>query len=264
MHPFDQVVALEATADGRLRGHTSDLYWNMVSPFGGATAATILNSILSHPQRRGDPVALTVNFVAPIAKGELSVEPRLARSNRSTQHWSVEIRQGGQPDLMVSAIAFFGIRRPTWGVTEAAPPPVEGPEAYPRPRASMPLPWIEMYDFRVAHGQIPSPIGQSLTHVWMSDRQPRPVDFLSLTAYCDMFPPRILFHRPTPVPLGTVSLTIYYHADANEVAAQGAEPVLGVAQGQIAHNNYYDHHGQIWGKSGKLLATTQQIAWYKE
>jgi acyl-CoA thioesterase len=264
MHPFDQVVALAATADGRLRGHTSDAYWNMVSPFGGATAATALNGVLVHPQRRGDPVALTVNFAAPIAKGEVIVEPRLMRANRSTQHWSVEIRQGPERALMVNAIALLGVRRPTWGVTEAVMPQVKPPEACPRPPKRMPFPWIEMYDIRVARGQIPSPERNSLTHAWLSDREPRPVDFLSLTAYCDMFPPRIFFHRAQPVPLGTVSLTIYYHADATEVAAQGAEPVLGVAQGQIAHNNYYDHHGQIWGRRGKLLATTQQIAWYKE
>jgi acyl-CoA thioesterase len=261
-HAFDDAVALERVA-GRLRGHTHDAYGNMVSPFGGLTAAVALNGLLLQSERFGDPVSLTVNFVAPIQRGEFFVEPRLIRSGRSTQHWSVQIVQNDE--VTTSAIAFFGTRRPTWSLTEAVPPETPGPEEAVRfkpPRDLMR--WPDMYDIRYARGQLRADNPDSVTHNWISDAQPRALDYLSLTAYCDTFVPRLLFRRPLFVPLGTVSLNIYFHVDAAELAAHGAEPVLGVAYGQVFHKGYFDQQAQVWGRDGRLLATTQQVVWFKE
>ncbi len=65
----------------------------MVGPFGGTTAATALRAILLHPALLGEPVALTVNYAAAMAEGPFSVTARPVRTNRSTQHWTVELSQ---------------------------------------------------------------------------------------------------------------------------------------------------------------------------
>ena len=65
----------------------------MVGPFGGITAAQMLQAVLQHPQRLGDPVSLTVNFAAALADGPFTVQARPARTNRSTQHWVIEMLQ---------------------------------------------------------------------------------------------------------------------------------------------------------------------------
>lgn len=262
IHVFDEAAALEPVA-GRLRGHTHEAYWNMVSPFGGLTAAVALNGLLVQSERRGDPVSFTVNYVAPIQRGEFFVEPRLVRSSRSTQHWSVQIVQGDE--VTTSAITIFGARRPTWSLTEAMPPQTPGRNEAVRfqpPRNLMR--WPEMYDIRYARGQLRADNPDSLTHSWISDAQPRAIDYLSLVAFCDTFAPRLLFRRPLFVPLGTVSLNIYFHVDAAELASHGAEPVLGVAYGQVFHKGYFDQQAQVWGQDGRLLATTQQVVWFKE
>jgi hypothetical protein len=263
-HPFDRAVALELMPDGRLRGRTSELYWNMISPFGGATAATVLNAILLSPDRQGDPIALTVNFAAPIQPGEFFLEARLARANRSTQHWAVTVVQGMTPDVVVNAVAVFGARRPTWGSTEAVRPETASVDASRRFQAVMKMKWPAMYDVRFALGQVSEEKPNSLTHTWIRDAEPRALDFLSLTAYCDTFAPRIFFRRAQLVPVGTVSLNIYYHVDAADLAGHGTEPVLGVAHGQVGHKGYCDQHAQLWGRKNTLLATTQQMLWYKE
>ncbi|HEY8553842.1 MAG TPA: thioesterase family protein [Burkholderiales bacterium] len=261
-HPFDQAIALEPLPDGRLRGHTHEAYWNMVSPFGGVTAAIALNGLMVQRERIGDPVSLTVNFVAAIQPGEFFVVPRLIRSNRSTQHWALEILQGGA--VTTSAIAFFGVRRPTWSLTEAAPPSVPPPEAGMsfRPPSEV-MRWPSAYNIRYLRGRVREENPDSLTYNWISDSPPRPVDFPALVAYADAFAPRLFLRRPHFVPVATVSLNVYFHADAAEVAAQGTDPVLGVAQGQVFHKGYFDQEGQLWGR-GRLLATTQQIVWFKE
>src|SRR6266481_7828116 len=89
-HLFDDATQVTA-GDSRWQGKTSEDYWAFVGPFGGATAATILRALIDHPQRAGDPLALTVNFCAPIAQGAFDLDVRLVKANRSTQHWCVEL-----------------------------------------------------------------------------------------------------------------------------------------------------------------------------
>ena len=67
----------------------------MIGPFGGITAAAMVRAIESHPDRIGEPLALTVNFAAPIADGDFDISLRAARTNRTNQHWIVELSQNG-------------------------------------------------------------------------------------------------------------------------------------------------------------------------
>jgi Thioesterase-like superfamily len=262
-HPLDEALALVPTTDGRLRGRTSELYWNMVGPFGGATAAVMLNSIFQSKERVGDPVALTVNYLSMVKEGEFVIEARLLRSNRTNQHWSILMIQDEGREIVTSAIAIFGARRPTWSLNEAVRPAVGARETYERFQPRNVMRWPLMYDLRYARGDVRQQNDDSITHAWIADAEPRPLDFLSLTAFCDTFLPRIYMRRPLMVPVGTVSLNIYFHADTDGLAAHGTGPVLGVAQGQGFHKGYFDHHGQMWGGE-KLLATTQQLVWFKE
>jgi len=125
MHSFDQALRLEPAGADRpdtWLGHSSPEYWNMVGPFGGTTAATALRAILLHPALRGEPVALTVNYAAAMAEGPFSVTARPARTNRSTQHWMVEMLQGDE--VVATATAVTAVRRETWGGHEARMPEV--------------------------------------------------------------------------------------------------------------------------------------------
>src|SRR5690606_18459364 len=103
-HPFDEAIRLEPLADGEFAGRSSPAYWNMVGPYGGITAAQLLQALMSRPERLGDPVSLTVNFAGPVAEGPFRIRTELMRSNRSTQHWSATLLQGDGDDS-VAAIA---------------------------------------------------------------------------------------------------------------------------------------------------------------
>src|SRR6201999_1554271 len=86
-HPFDNAIHLD-TIDGNVRrGRTHPEWANQVGPFGGITAAVMLHAIETQPDRIGEPLALTVNFTAPIADGDFDISLRAARTNRTTQHW---------------------------------------------------------------------------------------------------------------------------------------------------------------------------------
>jgi acyl-CoA thioesterase len=265
-HLFDEATAVTA-GDSRWRGQASKDYWAFVGPFGGVTAATILRALIDHPERSGDPLSMTVNYCAPIAKGAFDLDVRLVKANRSSQHWCVEMTQGGG-DVATLATAVFAERRPSWSHQ-----PAEFPQAtafeQTLPYAKIAAPWVKQYDFRFVEGEpkfgsssgaAPS---NAYSKLWIGDRVPRKIDPLSLMAMSDAFFGRIFHARRELVPFGTVSLTTYFHVDAEGVAAENITRVLATADAKIFNRSYGDQNGELWSPSGCLLATTTQIAYFK-
>ena len=154
-HPFDTAIALAHQGEDLWHGHTSAAYANMVGPFGGITAAQALNGVLGHPRRLGEPVAFTVNFAAALTDGPFQVQARPVRTNRSTQHWMVEMRQGEH--TVATATAVTALRRQTWGATEMDMPKVPPPQDVPAPTRSGRVEWIKRYDMRFIAGSFPPP-----------------------------------------------------------------------------------------------------------
>lgn len=261
-HPFDEAITLTAAGEGGWLGHTHQAYWNRVGPFGGITAAVMLQSLLQDGRRLGEPLSLTVNYPAAVAQGPFTIRTTLVRSGRSTQHWSAVLVQ--DEAVMISVIAVFAVRRPVWGHAEARMPDVPAPQAVPpvNPRAG--AEWPRRYDMRTIRGQLGQDNPDSLTQWWINDNPPRALDYPALAAICDAFFPRMYLHRATFVPTATVSLNIYFHTNAAALQEQGEAPVLGCAQGQVFDDGFADQVGQIWSSRGQLLATTHQIMWYRE
>ncbi|MFC5520562.1 acyl-CoA thioesterase [Polaromonas jejuensis] len=277
IHPFDQALQLEAAGSDRpdtWLGHSSPDYWNMVGPFGGTTAATALRAILLHPALLGEPIALTVNYAAAMAEGPFAVTAKPVRTNRSTQHWTVELSQAdtsGAEGVVMTATAVTAARRETWNVNDTPMPSVRFSDSSARLRFSASA-WTNRYDLRPVRGAIPQVwdgSGQggeegSLTQLWVRDEPPRPLDFASLAAMADVFYPRVWLRRATRVPAGTVSITTYFHADSRQLAQSGMGHLFGQAKAQAFRNGFFDQTAQLWNEAGALLATSSQIVYYKE
>jgi acyl-CoA thioesterase len=266
-HPFDEAIALTCQEDGQFIGHTSAPYGNFVGPFGGISAAQMLNAVLLHPQRLGDPVSLTINFCAAVADGAFSIQARPARTNRSTQHWVIEMFQAGETVLTATAVT--AVRRTTHSLGEATMPVVPSPEDTASPPRFAPMQWLKRYDIRFIQGGFPEALddtdaGHSLTQVWLRDALGRAMDFASLAAISDAFFPRLFLRRARFVPVGTVSMTIYFHAQAEQLTQVGGGFILGQAQGQHFQNGFFDQTAQLWSQSGEMLVTTHQTVYYKE
>jgi len=273
-HIFDKAIALHHSdiRVGHFTGMTSPDYWNMVGPFGGTTAAVVLQSVLRHPDLLGAPIALTVNYAAAIEAGAFDVQATAVRTNRSTQHWTVQITQAGAsgaPQVTTTATVVTAARRETWSTNDLPMPPVPSPEQTERmtigPKG---VAWIGQYDMRPVRGSIPTQWDgggeHSETMLWLRDADPRPLDFPSLASMSDMFYPRVWLRRAKPVPAGTVSITTYFHADASHLAEVGCGYLLGRAVGQQFQNGFFDQSAQLWSQAGALLATSNQIVYFKE
>ena len=127
-HPLDAMLQLQPQPDGSFIAHTHAGYANMVGPYGGATAALLLHSVLQHPDCLGQPLSLTVNFAGPVQDGAMHLVPRAVRTNRSTQHWVVELRQTntttGQEEITTTATVVTAVRRATFSADAVAAPTV--------------------------------------------------------------------------------------------------------------------------------------------
>ena len=266
-HLFDDATRVTA-GDSRWQGRTSEDYWAFVGPFGGATAATILRALIDHPQRSGDPLALTINYCAPIAQGAFDLDVRLVKGNRSSQHWCVELTQGGT-EVATLATAVFAERRPSWSHQPAPFPPAK-PFEQIRPFPKIAATWANQYDFRFVEGDPDfsgatqqSEPASAFSKLWIADRVPRKIDMLSLMSMSDAFFGRVFHARRAMLPFGTVSLTTYFHVSAEELESEDITRVLAVADARIFHRSYGDQSGELWSPNGKLLATTTQIAYFK-
>ena len=154
-HPLDTATELTGPADAPVRtGRTSDAYWTFIGPFGGVSAATALRAVLERPDRAGDPIAITVNFCAPIARGEFAVHTRRARANRSSQHWLVEFRQGESDEAVLTASIVTALRRDSWSHQTARAPALPAFETMAAIDNTGSLPWVAQYGFRFAEGAL--------------------------------------------------------------------------------------------------------------
>lgn len=267
MHVFDAALALLPQGPNRWTALVGTSYQNMVGPFGGLLAALMVKPVLGDDRRVGEPVAQTINFCAPIGEGEVQIEATPARTGRSTQHWNVSVSQNG--DVALTGSVMTATRRETWSVDDMPAPKAPLPsQIEPRPMVPGAPGWIGRYDWRFFEGLMPAVWdgahrGDSTSAMWVRDEPPRPLDFCSLAAMCDVFYPRIWARRAERVPIGTVSMTSYFHASGAELASLGGDYLLGQCVGGVFRNGYFDQSATLWSAQGRVLATTHQLVYYK-
>lgn len=264
-HPLDAVIDIRPDGGRGADGWTVPEYGNMVGPFGGATAAFILQVIDAQADRVGEPVALTVTYAAPIADGEFHVDVDLVRTNRTNQHWTATLSQDGE--VKSTATAVFGIRREVWSDIEAVMPTAGEPASYPPATWPLGVAFLRNYDVRVIDGAPPEdepPAPSSLSTFWVRHDPERHLDFPALAALADVFYPRVFLRLGRSVPAGTVSMTTYFHASAAELERVGDDYLLATARAQRFAGGYFDQAAQLWSRDGVLLATTNQIVYYKD
>lgn len=266
MHTLDKAINLIPISPGRFRGETSSDYENTVGPFGGITNALLLRAIEMRDDCFGEPLALTVNFAGPIAPGEFEIQASPTRNNRSTQHWSAHLLQ--REEVQATATAVFVKRRDSWSSNKA--PALEGvptPESLPRADTEGRPPWFSRYDMRFVDGGMEVMAGgeqsESTTRMWVRDDPPRPLTYTALASICDSFFPRVFLRLGRVMPIGTVSMTTYFHADGAQLQEHGDRHLFGVARGVNFRNGYYDEAAELWSHSGDLLATSHQIVYFR-
>lgn len=171
-------------------------------------------------------MALTVNFCAPIAKGDFLIDLKETRTNRSTQHWSMELSQSD--GVAASATAVFAKRRETWAHQPAAMPTIPSFETLTPMETEGRNAWLQRYDLRFAEGAV------------------------NFNARADGAGGDGFAHHLFP------------RRSAAGLAAQGTAPLIGVADTKVFRQGYFDQSAELWSADGRLLATSVQTVYFKE
>lgn len=269
LHPFDTAVQLKRQSDRDWIGKTIPDYHNMVGAFGGIVSASLMNAILSDERTIGHPVSMTINYCAALGDGEFEISSDVMRKGKYTQHWNLSLTQNSK--LTATASIVMGVRSPDVFSHHSTNAPEVPKFEDCEPFAPIgPLKWLDRYDFRFIEGApdlVPTEsntLSPAKSALWIQDNPSRPLDYLSLAALSDTFFLRLLQVRGRMVPMGTVSLTTHFLATPDELAEQGSDAILGLADSTRFHANFHDQQVQLWSKTGKILATGTQVAWYKE
>jgi hypothetical protein len=252
--------------EGRYSGETDPAFWNLIGPFGGWIAATLLRSVLDVPERLGEPISLCTNFAGAIEPGSLEIRTRNTRRNRSTDFWRTDLvqQQNGSERHCADASVVLALRRATESFVELAPPAMPPPESLtPLSTGSVGAAFLARYDMRF---DAPHPARQAdpgRTMMWVREIGPSTLDFAGLVGLCDAGFPLIFTRLRKRMPISTVTLNVFFHVTADELAALGNDFVLSDGTSRIAHEGFYDSTTALWSRAGRLLATTEQIVYYK-
>jgi acyl-CoA thioesterase len=76
--------------------------------------------------------------------------------------------------------------------------------------------------------------------------------------------PRVMYALGASVLSTTLTLTAYLHATAEELATLGDDFVLVECEGRVGGGGASDERSSYWSRDGRLLATSEQLAWYRE
>jgi acyl-CoA thioesterase len=268
MHVFDQAMALECVeqqAQTRVfLGHASPAFTNIIGPFGGWSAGILAQAMVKSASEGMELVSITTDFLSGVPEGGVRIETTCDRAGRNTEFWSAKLMGDDGAVLGTRATGVLSRRRETTEWTAQTPPEAPAPEDCPR--FEIPLAWTKTLEIRLAKNRpfrIDGSTGDMHSTAWIRINPLRQLDLAALVTLADTPTPRLFFQIDQPDTISTVSMTVYVHATAEDLAAAGDDYLLLETDGARGHRGFYDQHARIWSRDGQMLATTQQIVWYK-
>lgn len=250
---------MEALGDERWRAHADPDHQSITGMYGGWTTAVALASVLASSVSGAVPSALTINFVGSIEPGT-DVEIRTSRigASRSLEHWSATVESG--ETVHASALLVLAARRASEPHLQPTMPDVPDPSTLERFKAPGPQgEQAEMYPV----GPWVYGSGDTRTAHWLRDAHGRPMDHLLLAYFADQYAPRSFLWGAGIRPSATLTMSVYFHATPEELEAVGTDFILNEAIGTRGVYSTSGQQARLWSREGELLATTEQLAWYR-
>ncbi len=253
-------LALRPDGEGRWLAHADPDHQSITGMFGGWTAGVLLGATVQAADGGATPSALTVNFLAAVPPGhDVLVTTEHIGGGRSIGHWRAEVRSTDGEDVLATALASLTSRRPSEPHLQATMP--EAPDPAGLERIYAPSPQGLHSDIRAVSGEYNS--GDSRSRGWVRDVSGQPLDHLLLAYFADQYAPRSFFWGEGFRPSATISRSVYFHATAAVIAAVGDDYILNEATGTRAEESTSGQQARLWSREGVLLATTEQLCWYR-
>jgi hypothetical protein len=233
--------------------------------WGGYAIGLCIKVIQAESEAVGEALSLTLTYAAALPSGALDVHTRRIRQGASVGVWEVEIRPEGSDQIGVHAIVIMARRPKTPPFAFARMP--DAPDPYSLPKLEIPNIsqhyGSSAFERRTLEGFPPEPGASSRSLAWVRSLR-GPMDKTMLGMVTDHSPPRAMYALGRTVSTTTLSLTAYLHATEAELSEVGEDFILVECEGRVGNAGASDERSSYWSREGKLLATSEQLAWYRE
>ena len=210
----------------------------------------------SHP----DPVTMSAHFVRPGKVGRARVATTVIKAGRSLSTIRADLHQ--DDEVCVATLTTFGdlssatdigyqsVERPD------LPPPDRCVRADPAEVPSIPR-MVENLEMLLtpdsAAWAIGRPLDRATMEGWVSFRDGRPIDAVSLPMFADAFPQPVLNVGVVALWTPTIELTLH-------VRRRPRTERLGVSfRTDLLSGTYFESSGTLWNDDGTLVAMSRQI-----
>jgi acyl-coenzyme A thioesterase PaaI-like protein len=233
--------------------------------WGGYAIGLCVRVLEAEPEALGEALSLTLTYAAGLPSGDLDIRTRRIRQGGSVGVWEVELLPGGSDQVGVHAIVTMARRPNTPDFAFAKMPDAPAPETLPSPDMGGESRHFgaSAFERRTLEGFPPKPSSDSRSLAWVRSRR-GPLDKALLGMITDNSAPRAMYALGPAVMTTTLSLTAYLHATAEELAEVGDDFILVECEGRVGGGGASDERSSYWRRDGKLLATSEQLAWYRE
>ncbi len=261
MSDLEEALTLR-DGDGCCTAFADPRYESLNAMFGGWTTAVALGATLKSADNGARPSAITINFVDRVESGnDVHLHTRRVGGSRSVEHYLTELSAAEDNRTLAVATVVLSSRRATDGHTQPSMPDAPDPESLeefhpPGPEGGRAM-------VRPITGHPPRHHVDTRSTAWVREMTGRRVDHLQLAFLADQFEPRPFFWSEDPRPSATLCMTVYFHATDEELEGVGDDYVLSEATGSRGASSTSGQHARIWSRSGVLLATSEQLCWYR-
>ena len=259
-------MPLTAVAPGRWSTHAGEEWSNPGGGLWGGYAIGLAIRVLeAEPEAVGEALSLTVTYAAALPFGPLDIRTRRIRQGGSVGVWEVALMRAGTEETGVHAIVTVAKRPNTPDFAFAKMPNVPAPDSIaPFEFGNAPMRYgAHAFERRPVEGYPPEPGRGSRSLHWTRARGVG-LDKALLGMVTDNAPPRVFYALGMGVRSTTLTLTAYLHATKEDLERVGEDFILVEYEGRVGNAGASDEYSRYWSRDGKLLATSEQLAWYRE
>ena len=203
---------------------------------------------------------MTVNYIGAITPGQdVAVTVEHLGGGRSIDHWRADVRMADGDHALASAMVVLAKRRDTDHHAQFTMPDAPDPETLEEFHA--PGAQGQQTMIRMISGDFAT--GDTTGALWVRDDAGRTLDHLQLAYLADQYAPRSFFWGSGPRPSATLTMSVYFHATDDEIADVGDDYILNEATGTRGERSTSGQQARLWSRRGDLLATTEQLCWYR-
>jgi hypothetical protein len=234
--------------------------------WGGYAIGLCIRVLEAEPEAVGEALSLTLTYAAGLPAGEIDIRTRRLRQGGSVGVWEVELLPAGSDQIGGHAIVTMARRPNTPDFAFAKMPEAPDPESLPSPDAPGEVArhyGASAFERRTLEGFPPRPSGDSRSLAWVRSRRGS-MDKALLGMITDNSAPRAMYALGPTIMTTTLTLTAYLHATVEEIAEVGDDFILVECEGRVGGGGASDERSSYWRRDGKLLATSEQLAWYRQ